>query len=554
MTYIRFSITVLLFAISFVAFGQGTVDIIVRPQKPAVQERFSVTFKITNKNGGSPKVSFDVLNLEKIGSSSTSGPQYYKTIVNGNVDEKYIFSKTFYMFSDKIGPSYLKNIIVDTGDGVIKKSSKKIYIGKKSARPRVAFVRVVPSKKQMYKGEGLSLDYYLYRSSTRVSLNDIKEFPTFPNFYVRSKNVVDSPSFDITELNGFRYERMKFFSATIFPLKSGKIVIPDITAILSISSNSFMSFGRRESIVSDKLVLEVLPLPEEAMPVGFSGIIGRPEVKLKVSKTKFLANSPIEYSVSLKSNGFLENVDFPNLFKDDKIELFDKKSKIDQLESNVAEKTFDFTLLGKGPVVIPSRVAKISYFNPRRKVYESIKVDIPSVKIVGISKSSTSVEVLSKGSHSTSSNYASNDIPRGLIAPIFNNNVSGRSNWLLFLNYILFVIYVGIAIIYVFKKIKTVNVDSKISEYIDKIKKYGPVYSNVFALLHNLKDVQSDNFDDEGISEVISNSNLSENAKNYFISLYEQAEKEKFNNGTIDHFKFEKKYFAELLVYIERKM
>jgi len=65
-------------------------------------------------------------------------------------------------------------------------------------------------------------------------------------------------------------------------------------------NNPYGGFGfgaqrfKNKDLASPRIEVEVLPLPAENVPAGFTGMVGEHEFSLVMPKSKFLVNEPIE--------------------------------------------------------------------------------------------------------------------------------------------------------------------------------------------------------------------------------------------------------------------
>ncbi|HLU46855.1 MAG TPA: hypothetical protein VK116_02185, partial [Planctomycetota bacterium] len=77
-------------------------------------------------------------------------------------------------------------------------------------------------------------------------------------------------------------------------------------------------FGTREvpetrsyPAISEEIEIEVLPLPEDGRPAGFSGAVGRYSIEVTTEDTKVAPFDPIRLRVTIRGQGFLDDLTLP---------------------------------------------------------------------------------------------------------------------------------------------------------------------------------------------------------------------------------------------------
>jgi hypothetical protein len=136
-------------------------------------------------------------------------------------------------------------------------------------------------------------------------------------------------------------------------------------------------------ISSERIVIDVKPLPENGKPASFNGLVGKHEFDLKVTKSQLLINEPLEMRLTISGDGNLENLETVELVQDEKLEKFDSKSDLNLVNSDNAIKTFDYTFLAKKPGVMREHNIEMSYFDPDQERYLTVIKQIPEIFIAG---------------------------------------------------------------------------------------------------------------------------------------------------------------------------
>jgi hypothetical protein len=251
-----------------------------------------------------------------------------------------------------------------------------------------AFVKASVNKKTVYENEKIVYKFSFY---TNVGLASNPEYfaPDFSGFW----NDGSKPSNRVENIDGVSYNVSEVETA-LYPIGSGKKTIPPTKlkiAVVDFSSPSdfddffggFFSGGLRQTQVkvleTEPVTINVLPLPEQNKPSDFSGAIGDFKINSSVDKTQSLTNEPITLSVKVSGAGNMKSVG--------KID-FDVKDgfrKYDAVASDISpyEKEFKIVLvpLTPGDKTIPP--AKLSFFNPSKKKYETIETKPIAINISG---------------------------------------------------------------------------------------------------------------------------------------------------------------------------
>src|SRR5262249_52232842 len=117
-----------------------------------------------------------------------------------------------------------------------------------------------------------------------------------------------------TVANGQRY-RVLTFKSYVVPAKVGKIDIGPVTINLTIGSavNFFQQIvdGRPATIQSEPQTLNVMPLPSENVPPGFSGAVGDYALDMSVAPTNVAVGEPVTVTVRITGRGPVESLTLP---------------------------------------------------------------------------------------------------------------------------------------------------------------------------------------------------------------------------------------------------
>lgn len=286
------------------------------------------------------------------------------------------------------------------------------------------FLVIRTKKEKIYLNELIPFTITLYIRDD-LGVGDI-QYPKLevPGFFV---NAFDKPRQYAKELKGFLYNVIEF-SSSLFAMKTGKLILGPAKLNCSLlikkkksrrSRTLFddffggdpfedffdMGFGVEKyplELESNKVELDVLPLPEEGKPMDFSGAIGDFQMKLSAEPRKLKVGDPITLRIVIEGNGNFSSVKMPNLSG-----LNGFKTYEPHIEQKENKKIFEQILMPQNTDIKEIPEITFSFFNPEEHTYRTIKKSaIPievhkpekeeEIKIVELPKNITSIETLPK--------------------------------------------------------------------------------------------------------------------------------------------------------------
>jgi hypothetical protein len=165
------------------------------------------------------------------------------------------------------------------------------------------FIDVEVSKEKVYKGEGITVSYYLYTRGNISEIDTLKH-PSLQGFLREDIEVSQRLSFTGAVVNGIQYSKALLASYAVFPMKEGILTIDEYKAKCTVIMSAGFGFGRpyRYTKSSKPVKIEVLPLPIEGMPDGFNGAIGDFKVKANLEKSSVPVNQPVSLKVRFEGS------------------------------------------------------------------------------------------------------------------------------------------------------------------------------------------------------------------------------------------------------------
>lgn len=274
--------------------------------------------------------------------------------------------------SYKIGPAkiYVQGGFLESNVVNVKVSEAPVSKNAKSAID--ASLTISTDKKDFYLGEKVTFNLEL-KAAADLNIVGISE-PDFKDFRVFD--------FEGPVQESFFEKNQKFliykWTYTIYPKKSGQLVIPSINAVLRVpeKEDSFFlsSFFhvKKETISSNSLVFNV-----KELPAGEFDSVGKfSKFSLSLDKNILDQGGAALLKVSVEGDGNIADLDLDIKKLPSELRVYKSNNKI---FDNTKE--FEFVLQGvePGEFEIPAQTFK--YFNPEKKIAESLKTSPLKIKI-----------------------------------------------------------------------------------------------------------------------------------------------------------------------------
>lgn len=540
---------ILMLFVTTLAFSADGLEIEVSPREPLLGESFSIMFKIQTSSNNQPEIKFETKGM-KVVSEGYAGKSMRTTFFNGKLQTESTVNYKYILEPEKNGNVYLKDIVVMLDGKELKHKDVRVNILKKPKRQAPIFLVAEPSKEQVFLRESVVINYYLYY---QVGLQNftIEKFPKLDHFlkrYQPEQNIVDRVG-----VGNQVYQRRLLYSAQVFPEKTGKVKIDSMALKVQYANrgnNPFDNFGfnigarslQTQSINSETIYLEVLPLPTKNIPEGFTGLVGSHDFKLDINKDKFLLNEPLELKLKVTGPGALEKFDAPTILADAGLEEFDIKSDLELTQDYTGTKTFEYVYLTRAPLKQEAKEIKLAYFDPEKLTYVSTTLKLPAIEVVGqvVQKNTNDQDVKIK-----SANENFEDDGSRIIAPLQSEvsllNFRNLNIAMVFIILIVFIIKNKNFLVY-FKP----NEKKKI---ISEILKDNLSYKKLIKLLKTY------NQDFNSFKDYLKHSSLDQETKNYLLDVLRECEEAHYSleqDKKKAKIKIKKKYFKKLIGMLEQ--
>jgi hypothetical protein len=332
-------------------------------------EQVNVTVTIYNSQGN---VEMPQLN----GMTFLFGPSVSQSTTNVNGKRSSSIAYSYAFRADKEGTVNIPAITVRTSAGAMRTKPIDLKVTRSSSGGSGRSVggdfavTIEPSKRKLYLGEALVLEYKIYQVYGNFRASDYT-FPDIPGFWperVENHQAV----WESVLVNGQRYQVATIKVDVLYPQKTGKHTLEGFT--MSGTVGSFFN-QRRVSAESKPVTIDVLPLPA-SKPDNFIGTFSAMEVEVQPSTTHAKSNEAINLSITYSGRGNLRLIPEPKINWPPDIEVYDPevKDRITVTPSGMTGKrTFEYLIIprnaGNYTITIPST----HWFSPKSAEYKSKK-------------------------------------------------------------------------------------------------------------------------------------------------------------------------------------
>lgn len=387
----------LFFGINFSVFAQTKFQTIIAKNTFGLNEQIKISYQINSNASNFQAPNFDDFTVLKGPIPSTN-----INIVNGRMTT--ILTYTFVLRAEKMGEFTIGKATIESGNKKFETKPFQIKITKsvpKSNNPndpiniarKNIYFRAIVNKRNVYLGEAISLTYKIYYKIP-VSNLDNSNKPSFKGFWTQEVKLPDQFKSFNDKFKGQNFKAAKINKYIIIPQRAGKLSIDPflVNVIVQLPTNKRDHFGRtiyeqfNIPFYSNKININVLPLPSKNKPANFSGAVGKYNFKSELNKTKTKANESVSLKLTVNGNGNLKLFNLPDIKIPNDIEIYDPKiSDNIQIKSNnfYGIKSKEFLLIPRyeGEYKIPA--TSFSFFDIDKKDYVTINQPEYLLKVEG---------------------------------------------------------------------------------------------------------------------------------------------------------------------------
>ncbi|MBK9330150.1 MAG: protein BatD [Sphingobacteriales bacterium] len=267
------------------------------------------------------------------------------------------------------------------------------------------FVRVIPSKTQLYQGDQVSLSYKLYFRIQYQTLQATKN-PSYNGFLSEEFKLPEPDRNEqppIEVYGGRKYYVQEFKRVSLFPTKSGKITIDPIelqgTVLLEVPDPFFGGFFSTlepydYEFKSNAIDLDIKSLPEKNKPAAFSGAVGKFSFEAGYDKKNVKVGDEIKLKITYNGTGNLKLITAPKLAFPEEFEAFEPKTKDDYSNNGsvvTGSKSFEYILIPQDGGKFKLPLYEFAYFDVEKGDYVRFTLPETEIEVEGKAKISENV-------------------------------------------------------------------------------------------------------------------------------------------------------------------
>lgn len=418
------------FAVLFATFNLWSQDIVFKCEAPKVvglHERFRVSFTINASEVGN-FVAPTFRNVNILGGPSTSRSSSV-SIINGKRTDNSSTTFTFWLQSLTTGTITIPSarvksngklyttkpvtISVEDNPSMAQRSQNSGGANRRNntaASPTVkviddkaVFVRAIPSKTKVFKGEEIVISYKIY---TLVPISEymVDKFPSSQGFWVEELDNQATPILEREIIDGKSYQVATLRKVLVYPQKSGTLHIQPMGLEVVAHLQTGTTQRRRVSTgdpffdaffndpffanvtpvfekVNKKLKTNALTIEVKDLPPckeDFSGGVGRFDISCSIDTSYCKTNEAISLDFTISGQGNLSLIEAPKLEIPEQFELYDpdisdKTTKTASGQSG--SRTFRYIIIPRveGNYTIPA--LKFTYFDPVSREYKTLSTE-----------------------------------------------------------------------------------------------------------------------------------------------------------------------------------
>ena len=237
-----------------------------------------------------------------------------------------------------------------------------------------AFVKLVTPKSQLYVGEVSEVEVQVYFREGRLT-----QWPQLPADSGFTVGKWLKPTETRVSVSNQLYN-VVLFKQPINPVKAGVLNLGPATVSLLVVDQSRRPdffFGRPEReirMATDKIAIQVLPIPDKNVPPTFAGAVGNFSLAMTAAPTNVAAGDPITVRVQLRGRGALDAVQLPPQPDWNEFKTYPPTARLEGTDPNntTGTKTFE-------QVVVPERAGitalpplAFSFFDPNQRTFRTL--------------------------------------------------------------------------------------------------------------------------------------------------------------------------------------
>lgn len=238
------------------------------------------------------------------------------------------------------------------------------------------FVKINPSKSEVYIGEPFVVSYVLYTHLSNLYL-DGYDFPINKDFIIEEIQQKGQKGWPQTTqfIEGLEYAVIPIKKDIYIAKTLGEFELLQASLDIIVGQGMF-SQGTKHSLKSNKPIIKVKPLPKDEPNDFFNQIGSNYKLEVSYSKTTLKANEPIDLKIKISGEGTIGKLNPLKLKIPNEFDLYDPEI-IDSTQLNTTNfsgsKTFNYLLIPRFKGVFELPEITFTYLDVTSNKYVTLK-------------------------------------------------------------------------------------------------------------------------------------------------------------------------------------
>jgi hypothetical protein len=248
----------------------------------------------------------------------------------------------------------------------------RVLPGQNPAISQVALLQLRTDKQRVFVGEVLPVEI-----GVALRTGGYNEAPQLQQEGLTMGQMEQLPR-RLKRIGGMDYE-VDPFRTYVIAARSGSLKLGPATLPFGVPVRSRLGLFGRESMVvklrSAVIDLEVIPLPDEGVPAGFTGAVGRFTMNVQVSTNAVAAGDPILVTVEINGEGPIQSLQLESFDDWEGFKIYAPETAVELKDKLGLQGTKRFTqvVIPESPEVKALLSIQFSFFDPARQRYETLR-------------------------------------------------------------------------------------------------------------------------------------------------------------------------------------
>ncbi|MBS1262023.1 MAG: hypothetical protein MAG453_01361 [Calditrichaeota bacterium] len=257
------------------------------------------------------------------------------------------------------------------------------------------FLRAQVNRDEVWLQQALVVRLTLYFQPS-VNTFDVQKLPSTEGFWSEEWKVPNPPPVVERRVHGRLYNAAEIHRLVLFPTRTGELTIGPMDLVVQYRDSRrrtrrgffdsiFDDMLEQTSVRSNPVTVHVKPLPGEGKPAGFENIVGDWRINSELDTDTARVNESVTLTATISGEGNVGFLPAPELEVPPDIELYEPEVQQNKRVVNGVvrgEKTFTWLLIPRRTGVQEIPPVEMSYFDPKRERYSTIRGEVPELAVL----------------------------------------------------------------------------------------------------------------------------------------------------------------------------